>query len=67
MGSDYKEVADWQPLDIPHDWLLYDANNLYEDSTGWYSRTITVPDDGRRTSVRFDGVYMDCRIFVNVD
>ena len=65
FGSDYPETADWQPVDIPHDWLIYDTNNLYEDSTGWYRRTITVPDDGRRTSVRFEGVYMDCRVYVN--
>lgn len=26
------------PVEIPHDWLIYDAKNLYEDSCGWYRK-----------------------------
>ena len=29
------------PIGLPHDWLIYDADNLYEDGTGWYRRKLT--------------------------
>lgn len=28
----------WQAVDLPHDWLIYDTLNLYEDSIGWYRK-----------------------------
>lgn len=28
----------WQAVDLPHDWLIYNTLNLYEDSIGWYRR-----------------------------
>ena len=28
-----KETA-WNPVEIPHDWLIYDTNNLYETGKG---------------------------------
>src|SRR5258708_535845 len=36
-------------------------------SIGWYRRTFTVPkaDTVRRLSVRFDGVYRDCIVWLN--
>ena len=27
-----------QAVDLPHDWLIYDTKNLYEDSIGWYRK-----------------------------
>ena len=65
IGSGYSEASGWQPVDLPHDWLIYDSKDLYKTSTGWYRRRFTLPADGRRTSVRFEGVYMDCRVYVN--
>ena len=39
-GTIYEEAVkrkqEFVPVDIPHDWLIYDSLNLYEDSTGWY-------------------------------
>ena len=32
----------FQPVDLPHDWLIYNTHNLYENSTGWYRKCITV-------------------------
>ena len=64
-GTVYGDVKNWSEVDLPHDWLIYDTNDLYENSIGWYRRTGDIPDDGRRTALRFDGVYMDCRIYVN--
>lgn len=65
LGTNYDDVSGWHPVDVPHDWLIYDVNGLYRDSTGWYRRYIDVKDDGLRTILRFDGVYMDCRVYVN--
>lgn len=65
LGTAYDDTTGWQQVDLPHDWLIYDAKNLYADSTGWYRRTLTVPEDGLRTALRFDGVYMDSRVYVN--
>ncbi|WP_242861498.1 hypothetical protein [Cellulosilyticum ruminicola] len=28
----------FKPVMIPHDWLIYDVHNLYENSTGWYKK-----------------------------
>jgi beta-galactosidase len=34
----------FQPVEIPHDWLIYNSQALYEDSIGWYQKTLTVSD-----------------------
>ena len=65
LGAEYSESLVWEPVDIPHDWLISDTLDLYKNSTGWYRRRLTLPADGRRTSLRFEGVYMDCRVYVN--
>ncbi len=65
LGTEYDKVSGWRAVDLPHDWLIYDVNALYRDSTGWYRRKLHHKDDGLRTILRFDGVYMDCRVYVN--
>lgn len=60
-------VTKWQPVCIPHDWLIYDARNMYEDSEGWYRKTFLYQPccNLPRTYIRFDGVYMDSSVWVN--
>ena len=58
------------PVDIPHDWLIGQVNNLYEDSIGCYRKHFTVPRADRapgksRFFLRFEGVYMDSRCYIN--
>lgn len=66
IDTEYNNAADWKPVDIPHDWLIYQVKNLYETSTGWYRRRLDfVKKQGMRTALRFEGVYMDSRIYVN--
>ncbi len=65
LGTEYDSAEGWQAVDIPHDWLISDTRALYRDSTGWYRRTLRHTDDGLRTALRFDGVYMDCSLYVN--
>ena len=40
LGVKWEDRQIWedkmQPVDLPHDWLIYDTKNLYEDSIGWY-------------------------------
>lgn len=55
------------PVSIPHDWLIYDPQNLYETSIGWYRRTLPagISNTDQQVSLHFDGVYMDCTLYVN--
>lgn len=55
----------FEPVDIPHDWLIYDSQNLYENSIGWYRKTFHVPDHEQQWLIHFDGVYMDSSVYVN--
>ena len=57
----------FQPVALPHDWLIAQENALYENGDGWYLRRLSVPDahDGWRRILRFDGVYMNCDVIVN--
>jgi len=65
-GTEYSDLLTWESVDIPHDWLIYDAKNLYETSTGWYRRKLQwSPKEKERVSLRFEGVYMDSRVYVN--
>ncbi|MGN1148503.1 MAG: glycoside hydrolase family 2 TIM barrel-domain containing protein [Lachnospiraceae bacterium] len=69
-GTGIEELSDWekgfQRVDIPHDWLVHDTRNLYETGTGWYRKRFEVTGaDGYNRLLRFDGVYMDSRVYVN--
>ncbi len=61
------EPRDFTPVEIPHDWLIANPDNLYESGTGWYERELDAGflGDGQRMFLRFDGVYMDSTLFVN--
>ena len=52
---------DFEPVDLPHDWLIYNTLNLYEDSIGWYRKRFayTKEEEGEQILLYFDGVYMD--------
>ena len=66
FGSDYEESFAFYPVDVPHDWLIENTNDLYETSTGWYRKKFVYEKkDGVRTCLRFDGVYMDSTVYVN--
>lgn len=56
----------WQKVTLPHDWLIYDSKNLYEDSTGWYRKWFGVYlNENKRYKINFDGIYMDSTVYVN--
>ncbi len=64
-----EEKDGWACVDLPHDWLIYDTENLYRDGAGWYRKcffyTMEKEPSGERVSLRFDGVYMNCTVYVN--
>ncbi|MDR2546315.1 MAG: DUF4982 domain-containing protein [Lachnospiraceae bacterium] len=55
------------PVQLPHDWLIYDTMNLYKDGTGRYRRRLSpqLIERGQRLFINFDGVYMDTTLFLN--
>ncbi|WP_274652041.1 glycoside hydrolase family 2 TIM barrel-domain containing protein [Paenibacillus humicola] len=56
----------FEPVDIPHDWLIYDTLNLYEDGIGWYrKRFVHAKEAGQEVLLYFDGVFMDSSLYVN--
>lgn len=66
-GAEFSDCTNWQKIDIPHYWLIYNTGNLYETSTGWYKKLFNYEKkDGVRTSIRFEGVYMDSTVLLTV-
>lgn len=77
LGTEVSEVAGkgsgFEKVSLPHDWLIYNTNNLYENSIGWYKRVLTQEElirdysyaPGECVYLRFDGVYMDSTLYVN--
>jgi beta-galactosidase len=55
----------FEPIDIPHDWLIYNTLNLYENSTGWYRKRFTFARGEKQFLLYFDGVYMDSAVYIN--
>ncbi len=57
--------GDFYPVEIPHDYMIYDVNGLYRNGEGWYRRTLSLPQVKGTYILRFEGVYMNCTLFVN--
>ncbi len=61
------EPNNFESVSIPHDWLIADTADLYRHGVGWYRKIFDAgfvkPD--QRVFLRFDGVFMDCVLFVN--
>lgn len=59
--------TNFHPVKLPHDWLISDVDNLYENGTGWYQRELDTSflKEEQRLFLHFDGVYMDSTLYVN--
>ncbi|MGD0032141.1 glycoside hydrolase family 2 TIM barrel-domain containing protein [Paenibacillus illinoisensis] len=55
----------FEPVELPHDWLIYNTLDLYEDSIGWYHKTFPYTKDDQQHLLCFDGVYMNSSVYVN--
>lgn len=60
-----REGLEFTPVSVPHDWLIYNTGNLYEDSIGWYLKNYTYSLGDYRVILCYDGVYMDSSLYVN--
>lgn len=58
--------SDYKPVNIPHDWQIYNTLDLYSTRDGFYRKrfSVTAPKKSVYT-LRFEGVYMDCEIYLN--
>lgn len=70
VGTTWEEIPDkeqaFAPVDLPHDWLIYNTADLYENSVGWYRKSFWWnKKEEERVSIRFDGVYMNSTVYVN--
>lgn len=53
-------------INLPHDYLIYQTEDLYESSIGWYRKSISLEkQEGITYQIYFEGVYMDSTLFVN--
>ena len=71
-GSHAHRRKDFSPVDIPHDWLIEHVNDLYQDGIGCYRKVFSLPLRAEsyplgapRYFLRFEGVYMDSRVYLN--
>ncbi|MEN3310082.1 MAG: beta-galactosidase [Micromonosporaceae bacterium] len=67
----------WRTVSVPHDWSIElnptagpatnSGTGFYQGGLGWYRKTFTLPASlaGKHLSVEFDGVYMDCEVYLN--
>jgi beta-galactosidase len=71
VGTSLDTIAaggfEWEQVTLPHDWLIYDANNLYANGDGWYSKSFTLNklNPSHKLTLRFEGVYMNSSYYIN--
>lgn len=57
----------FEPVTLPHDWLIADVASFTRSSERWYRRSLDcsslAPDE--RLYIDFDGVYQECTLSVN--
>lgn len=58
-------ISEFVQVDIPHDWLIYDSLNLYEDGNGWYRKCFEWREQDKVATLVFDGIYMDSTFYIN--
>lgn len=57
---------DFTPVELPHDFLIFNSEDLYETTEGWYRKVFSLScPPGQCAFLRFEGVYMDTTIYIN--
>jgi beta-galactosidase len=68
---------DWRPVSLPHDWSVEYAYDQHAPSggtggyvvtgIGWYRKRFTIDPktQGKHISLLFDGVHMNCQVWLN--
>ena len=59
--------AEKRRVTLPHDFLIENADDLYETCDGWYVKTLKWESAwaGKTVEAEFDGVYMDADVLLN--
>ncbi|AVM41753.1 glycoside hydrolase family 2 TIM barrel-domain containing protein [Fastidiosipila sanguinis] len=56
----------WEIVNLPHDWLIFDVNNLYDNTIGFYRKEINLNIEADDVYyLHFNGIYMDSEIYIN--
>lgn len=61
----FPATAEWNAVDIPHNWMITNTHALYRDSIGWYKKEFTIEEVKGHFALRFEGVSMDATLYVN--
>ena len=73
---DYTESGEWNTVQLPHDWSIYQpftdsearpAQGSLAGGTGWYRKSFTLSDDmkGKNIVLQFDAVQMVSEVWIN--
>ena len=74
VSSVLDNMGGFMRVAIPHDHLIFNGKDLYEDCIGWYYRKLTLSQfseysvdyhSGNNVFLWFDGVYMDSTVYIN--
>lgn len=57
---------DFVSVDVPHDWMIYHTQDLYQTGMGCYRKKFSIETVPGKTYIfRFEGVYMDSHVYLN--
>lgn len=70
------EFRDWEDVQLPHDWNIYQnfvreeggAAGYLPAGTGWYRKSFSLSDSelkNRRVTILFDGIFMQSDVWIN--
>ncbi len=62
--SEHQKQA-FAPVSLPHDWMILQTQDLYENSIGCYRKTFVISDLDKHYFLNFEGVYMNSRYYLN--
>lgn len=76
QGADKRDFNDegWQSVNLPHDYSIegppdsenYSWGGYMPKGPGWYRKHLpSMPDDGQRVYLEFEGVFKNCTVWVN--
>ncbi len=57
----------YEPVSIPHDWMIWNTKALYRNSVGFYRKTFTLDSlkELPHVALNFEAVYMNSAVWVN--
>jgi beta-galactosidase len=63
-----QKEQEYKSVSIPHDWMIYQVQDLYKNSVGFYKKEFKLSAEqvnDRHNAIRFEGVYMNSGVWVN--